>query len=626
MTDDLGSSGMDGAPGPESRPRRRAVAVRGGASARTPIVARYSRREDSASSSSRNSSVSRSTTPIPRGNYGLGSATAELRAAEEETRESGLSRFLRDRVVGRAAHTTVLDPEEGMASEESCREDPTKLGTQELRAWAGRSTASIIQLATKSSHLKGTYVKKFKEAASELQAIVEALTTRNEAEETRRLQADNNRLRSELEIIRAEQKAYRRDFTEMKTAMAKEAAREASKMAAEGASAKEAATGAPPASALQADVLEELKASIVAAVGRMLDARFAGIEKRLLPERVVRPPLSSDRRGPVPPRTAGAPQAVRGLSGGLGASPAAASPGAPPATTPTSNLPTATPKNPSAAAAKPKPKPNLAPPKTAAVVITLAPEAARKGVTYAQVLEQAERRVNLEELGIGAGMRIRRSATGGRLLELPKEQTQDQAEVLAERLRIALEGVAEVVRPTKTVTLRVTGLDDSATAVKVAEAVARAGGCSLTAVKATQVQTGPLGTGWSTVYCSVDAAKKVCDAGRLLVGWSSAGVQALEHRPLRFFRCMGMGHTASLCPSKTDWSKMCYRCGEEGHRHVGCERPLRCAVCADASQPSGHIMGGKSCHPPQGKARVVPSQSDRSGPAQNEDTDMPSNE
>ncbi|XP_039761484.1 translation initiation factor IF-2-like [Pararge aegeria] len=571
MTDDLGSSGMDGAPGPETRPRRRAVAVRGGASARTPIVARYSRREDSASPSSRNSSVSRSTTPIPRGNYGLGSATAELRAAEEETRESGLSRFLRDRVVGRAAHTTVLDPEEEMASEESCREDPTKLGTQELRAWAGRSTASIIQLATKSSHLKGTYVKKFKEAASELQAIVEALTKRNEAEETRRLQADNNRLRSELEIIRAEQKAYRRDFTEMKTAMAKEAAREASKMAAEGASAKKAATGAPPASALQADVLEELKASIVAAVGRMLDARFAGIEERLLPERVVRPPLSSDRRGPAPPRTAGAPQAGRGLSGGLGASPASASPKAPPATagpsraapqeetwsevvtrknrakkTPTSNLPTATPKNPSAAAAKPKPKPNLAPPKTAAVVITLAPEAARKGVTYAQVLEQAERRVNLEELGIGAGMRIRRSATGGRLLELPKEQTQDQAEVLAERLRIALEGVAEVVRPTKTVTLRVTGLDDSATAVKVAEAVARAGGCSLTTVKATQVQTGSLGTGWSTVYCPVDAAKKVCDAGRLLVGWSSAGVQALEHRPLR---CSGawVWDTRRLC-------------------------------------------------------------------------------
>ncbi|XP_039761458.1 uncharacterized protein LOC120634749 [Pararge aegeria] len=610
MTDDLGSSGLDGAPGPETRPRRRAVAVRGGASARTPIVARYSRRVDSASPSSRNSSVSRSTTPIPRGNYGLGSATAELRAAEEETRESGLSRFLRDRVVGRAAHTTVLDPEEGMASEESCREDPTKLGTQELRAWAGRSTASIIQLATKSSHLKGTYVKKFKEAASELQAIVEALTTRNEAEETRRLQADNNRLRSELEIIRAEQKAYRWDFTEMKTAMAKEARR-----------------GRP-----RRWQLRELRQR-----KRQRGLRSAFFLKgssahrcpqtegaRLLPVRlelhrqVGASRAASERARPRGCPKRAAPQEETWSEVVTRKNRAKK--------TPTSNLPTATLKNPSAAAAKPKPKPNLAPPKTAAVVITLAPEAARKGVTYAQVLEQAERRVNLEELGIGAGMRIRRSATGARLLELPKEHTQDQAEVLAERLRKALEGVAEVVRPTKTVTLRVTGLDDSATAVKVAEAVARAGGCSLTAVKATQVQTGPLGTGWSTVYCPVDAAKKVCDAGRLLVGWSSAGVQALEHRPLRCFKCMGMGHTASLCPSKTDRSKMCYRCGEEGHRHVGCERPLRCAVCADASQPSGHIMGGKSCHPPQGKARVVPSQSDRSGPAQTEDTDMPSNE
>ncbi|CAH2225430.1 jg23147, partial [Pararge aegeria aegeria] len=57
---------------------------------------------------------------------------------------------------GGANRTTVLDPEEGIASEESCREDQTNLATQELRAWAGRSTAPIILLATKSSHLKGT--------------------------------------------------------------------------------------------------------------------------------------------------------------------------------------------------------------------------------------------------------------------------------------------------------------------------------------------------------------------------------------------------------------------------------------------------------------------------------------
>ncbi|CAH2217854.1 jg3224 [Pararge aegeria aegeria] len=47
-------------------------------------------------------------------------------------------------------------------------------------------------------------------------------------------------------------------------------------------------------------------------------------------------------------------------------------------------------------------------------------------------------------------IRIRRPATGARLLELPKEHTQDQAELLAHRLRKAFEGVAEVVHPTKT--------------------------------------------------------------------------------------------------------------------------------------------------------------------------------
>ncbi|CAH2225269.1 jg9160 [Pararge aegeria aegeria] len=82
----------------------------------------------------------------------------------------------------------------------------------------------------------------------------------------------------------------------MKTAMAKEAAKEATKIAATGASANEAKTSAPTTSSLHADVLEDLKASIVATVGRMLRARFAGNEECLLPEKVICTPLTSDRR------------------------------------------------------------------------------------------------------------------------------------------------------------------------------------------------------------------------------------------------------------------------------------------------------------------------------------------
>ncbi|CAH2217153.1 jg1491, partial [Pararge aegeria aegeria] len=126
MADEL-SSGRDGAPGPQTRSRRsnRAVAVRGGASARTPVVARYSRRDDSVSPSSRNSSMSRCSTPVSRGNYGVRSAMTELRVAAEEQKEAAFNRFLQGRIVGQEARTAVLDAEEEPASEESCREDPT---------------------------------------------------------------------------------------------------------------------------------------------------------------------------------------------------------------------------------------------------------------------------------------------------------------------------------------------------------------------------------------------------------------------------------------------------------------------------------------------------------------------
>ncbi|XP_052738123.1 uncharacterized protein LOC128198183 [Bicyclus anynana] len=587
---------------------------------------RFSRREESVSPSSRDSS--RSMTPVPRGT-GIATARAELIAARKEAREEAFNQLLKDRIVRKEVTEPVLDPDEGMASGASCREDPAGLTSEELRASAGRSVAAIMQMASRSHNLKGTFVRRFKEAASELQEIVEALASRTEADETRGLRADNARLRTELESVKAELKAHRREFSEMRTA-------------AKGAAAKN--MEAPP---LGADLIEELKASIVASVGVMLDARFAGIEERLLPQKVIRPPLSSDSRRSGTSQT---PASTHHHHHGAEAS--VASPGAPPATagpsgatpvadswatvvgrkakkasrqaTSTAATPAAAPKTSPAAATK-KDERSLAPHKNAAVIITVTSDALKKGVTYAQVLELAEQKINLQDLGIGAGFKIRRAATGARLLELPQGQTQEQAEALAVRLQTALEGVAEVNRPTKTVTLKVTGLDDSATAEKIATAVAQAGGCLQTAVKVSEVQPGLRGVGSAIVYCPVDAAKKVCDSGRLLVGWSSAGVRALEQRPLRCFRCMSMGHTGPVCPSKKDRSRLCFRCGGDGHKAAGCVGTMRCAVCGDAGLSSGHIMGSNNCCPPsvKGVNGIQSQASERQSPAQ-EDANMSS--
>ncbi|CAH2101324.1 unnamed protein product [Euphydryas editha] len=233
----------------------------------------------------------------------------------------------------------------------------------------------------------------------------------------------------------------------------------------------------------------------------------------------------------------------------------------------------------------------LSAPRTPAVLVTLRPEAVSKGVTYCEVLKRASEKVSLVELGFKDGLKIRRAATGARLLELPKGQTPEGAERLTKELRAALEDVASVVQPTKFASVRITGLDDSVTSEMVAAAVVKIVGCDVGSVRAGELSAGPGGMGTVVVRCPITAAKALEDAGRILVGWSSARVQVLEQRTLRCFKCMGLGHTRPTCPTAVDRGKQCYRCGIEGHLARTCTGALRCAVCADAGRPASHVMG-----------------------------------
>ncbi|XP_050353678.1 uncharacterized protein LOC126775657 [Nymphalis io] len=553
---------------------------------------------------------------------GLARAKTELKAKTAEAREEALERSLRSRAFRKETAVIALDSEESSSSKVR-REDPLKLGAEELRAEAGRNAALILEIAQKSSNLKGGFIKKLKESASSLQSIVDALTSRTKAEETRRLRADNGRLRKEVDSLKAELKAHRREFAEMRITVA-------------------VANEASTSTVRDTQALEEFKASIMSSVGFMIKVQMEGIQDRLLPAKVLRPPLAADKKQAVvqktaptyaqvvhptpPPKPAQAPKRV----------PAVESVPLAPTTCP-SATPTTSESQPreaqetswstvvkkgrkkkkasaSAAAsatvpstvakAPPVAKPRLVAPRRAAVMVTLQPDAQEKGVTYAHILERAEQGVKLQDIGICGGLRVRRSATGARLLELPKAQA-EQADKFAEKLRTVLDGVASVVRPVKRVDLKVTGLDDSVTKDKLVAAVARAGNCSPDSVRCGVLQRGPGYMGMVRVTCPLTAAKKISDAGRLLVGWSSAKVCVLEQRPLRCFKCMGLGHTKVLCPFQVERGGLCFRCGVDGHKSAGCTEKLRYAVCADAGKPSGHVMGSGECNPPITKGTVV---------------------
>ncbi|XP_037293828.1 serine/arginine repetitive matrix protein 1-like [Manduca sexta] len=155
-----------------------------------------------------------------------------------------------------------------------------------------------------------------------------------------------------------------------------------------------------------------------------------------------------------------------------------------------------------------RPEPKLRPPKSAAVVISLTPAAVEKGLTYAEVLTDAQRRVDLSGLQIDR-LRPKYAATGAMLYEVPGADSEQKADSFAARLRECF-GDSDVVvtRPTKCSELRISGLDFAATSESVKAALCSAGGCAAEAVKVGEVRPDRSGMGAVWAKVPTKAAQK----------------------------------------------------------------------------------------------------------------------
>ncbi|XP_049869422.1 uncharacterized protein LOC126376367 [Pectinophora gossypiella] len=536
---------------------------------------------------------------------------AESLRLEAEAEVAGMARNLRE---ARAS----LQPSPHLAAQEEDAEQTSAALASVVKA----SLETITMVATKSSQLKGTYVRALKDAVRGIQEAVSQIRERTMSEEVMRLEAANSKLTREVADLR-------RDLQELRQRPSQPQSSESSLR----------------------QILEETARANAEMFGNMLNARLAGIEDRLLPEPRRRPPLAADVRGakadPAHPEPAGAPAASTSGSGrpmagpGVKPKPAKEAPtnsqasSAPPSSgkkgkskkkslaaqeaAEARRQPASTPamepwtavvgrkaKNKAAKAAKAakepqKPRPTaqkrakLRTPRTAAVSLTLVPGVEERGVTYASILSDAKRRVSLADLGIN-NMRFRRAATGARLLEIGGEDSAAKADSLAKKLREVLSPDAvKVVRPVKRAEIRVTGLDDSADAIEVADAVAKEGGCAVDDVKHGRIVVGPRGDGSLWVSCPVAAAKRLSDSGRLLVGWTSARVRLLDPRPARCYRCLEPGHLGAKCSCEVDRSRLCFRCGQPDHQARDCTAEPHCPVCATAGKPAAHSIGGSGC-------------------------------
>lgn len=393
--------------------------------------------------------------------------------------------------------------------------------------------------------------------------------------------------------------------------------------------------------------VEEIVRIVMDQCGTMVNARFAGLEDRLLPEVRLRPPLAADKKKKsvaaasyattvrAPPPN---PEAVASNSGAAkapkeqnnkkketneprppGPAPESTEEGWSKVTRKGAKTSAKVAKATKAAqTAKPAAKPAKAPakrqrmpkaPRSAAVILTLQPDAVKKGITYAKILSDAKESVDLKALGI-EGVRFRTAATGARVLELPGAASAEKADSLANKLRESFSGdLLKVSRPQKMAELRLSGLDDCTTKEDISVAVAKVGGCSVESLKVGNIVRPPGRQGTVWLSCPVAAAKKAA-AGRILVGWTSVSVKVLEPRPLQCYRCLEIGHLGAKCQCTADRSALCFRCGKSGHKAATCEDKPHCPVCEAAGKNADHRVGAKACKGPdsnKGKERKTAS-------------------
>nr|XP_037871048.1 uncharacterized protein LOC119629402 [Bombyx mori] len=472
-----------------------------------------------------------------------------------------------------------------------------------------QSAEVALMVAAKSSSPKGTYVRALKELAVTVKEATEDLVGYTAAEEAKRLRAVNVKQEQEILQLRKELDEVRRELARVTQVLA-----------------LPTSTATPAPNTKEEE--EELRLQrIMRAVGTMLDARFEGLEARLLPEPRMRPPLAADKQrsreessnppvvvdaapdaapSSVPPMTL-AKKRMRGPKRSVTAQaassethtflPAPASMieswstvtrrGARPReeavrTVPAAAIAEAERKDRSSVKRKEK---KLRPPRTQAVVLKLQPEAVERGLTYRTVLAEARAKVDPGALGIPI-QRIRSAVTGSKVLVVEGADQSAKADLLAQKLREVLptEGVI-VTRPVTTAAIRISGLDDSLMPEELTAELARIGECAPDAVKIGDIKYGPGGMGQVLVRLPVVATMKVLAVPKLRVGWSVLRACLLEAKKLQCFRCHELGHVSARCPSSVDRSRDCYRCGQTGHIAAGCSLAPHCTPYRVPSSP-----------------------------------------
>lgn len=229
-------------------------------------------------------------------------------------------------------------------------------------------------------------------------------------------------------------------------------------------------------------------------------------------------------------------------------------------------------------------------PKASAVVI----KGKSDNFSYADALVKLRKQIPLAEIGISS-TKIKKTAGGAVLIEVPGADSKGLAEELRSRAAQVLGEDAVVVRPEIKGEIRIVGFDESVGVADISKGVAKAGDCNVSEVTVTPITPMRNGLYMTWVKCPLASAIKASKCGKIPLGWTMARLELLKPRVARCFRCWEPGHHQRLCRSENDRSRSCFRCGDDGHSAASCERETHCVLCAARGLHARHRTGSHGC-------------------------------
>ena len=182
--------------------------------------------------------------------------------------------------------------------------------------------------------------------------------------------------------------------------------------------------------------------------------------------------------------------------------------------------------------------------------------------SYADMLKAAKAAVQEEKLSIDVS--ARRAKSGNIVIEISGKE---EADNLAGVLKAKMGSSVEVRRPSPSVSLRLTGIEDSIDEAELKSALTRFDG-DLKDVRDIRISEGKNGVRYTTVRAPIRAGLRLIEARKIKVGWAVCRVREIVRETGRCDKCKEHGHTSKACTGPE--RRKCFRCQATGHLIAEC--------------------------------------------------------